>query len=140
MGISLLEAAERVGMTKAGIKKAIGKGKISAKKNDHGEWVIDPAELFRVYPPKQTAPTNQSEPVSSGLQPVSSNENRVLEAENKLLREQVELLKDQLGKAEENHSKTLKMLDEQISNIRLIADQRLEKTEETKGFWRRIFG
>lgn len=139
MGISLLEAADRVGMTKAGIKKAIVKGKLSAKKNDHGEWDIDPAELFRVYPPKSTEPTNQSEPVSSGMQQVSGNDNRVLEAENKLLREQVDLLKDQLGKAEENHSKTMKLLEDQIVSVRLLADQREEKPEK-KGLFARLFG
>lgn len=140
MGISLLEAAEKVGMTKAGIKKAIGKGKISAKKNEHGEWVIDPAELFRVYPPKSAEPTNQSEPVSSGMQQVSGNDNRVLEAENKLLREQIGLLKDQLGKAEENHAKSMKLLEDQIVSVRLLADQREKKPEEGRGLWKRLFG
>src|SRR5215207_2896706 len=48
---TLKEAAEAVGMGKPAILKAIQKGRISAKKDDHGQWWIDPAELHRVYPP-----------------------------------------------------------------------------------------
>lgn len=140
MGISLLEAAESVGMTKAGIRKAIGKGKISAKKNENGEWQIDPAELFRVYPPKKTEHTNQKELVSDSTHEVSSNNNSVIAAENKLLREQVELLKNQLGKAEENHAKSMKLLEEQIVSIRQLTDQREGQGMKKGGFWSRVLG
>jgi len=140
MGISLLEAAEQCGMTKAGIKKAIQKGRVSAKKNALGEWEIDPAELFRVYPPKSQGPTNQDIPVSDGTHQVSANNNRVLEKENELLREQITLLKDQLEKAEGNHSKTMKLLEEQIVSIRQLTDQREQKPEQGRGLWQRLFG
>jgi hypothetical protein len=36
-------------MTKAGIIRAIHTGKLSAIRNEHGNFEIDPAELFRVY-------------------------------------------------------------------------------------------
>ena len=54
MGISAKEAAEQVGMTKQGIIRACRSGKISAQKNIHGEWEIEPVELFRVYTPVST--------------------------------------------------------------------------------------
>ncbi|HRW57963.1 MAG TPA: hypothetical protein P5185_09415, partial [Oscillospiraceae bacterium] len=47
---SLKEAATQTGRGKPAILKAIQKGRISAKKNELGEWQIDPAELHRVYP------------------------------------------------------------------------------------------
>jgi hypothetical protein len=53
MGHTLGTAAKATGMSRTAILRAIGKGKISAKKNDHGEWDIDPAELHRLYPLKQ---------------------------------------------------------------------------------------
>ena len=53
MGHTLGTAAKATGMSRTAILRAIGKGKISAKKNDHGEWDIDPAELHRLYPQKQ---------------------------------------------------------------------------------------
>jgi len=51
MSLSAKEAAERVGLTKPGLLKAIKQGKLSATKDHNGQWRIDPAELFRVYPP-----------------------------------------------------------------------------------------
>ena len=49
--LSLRTAALAVGLTKSAILRAIQRGTISAAKNDHNEWVIQPAELFRVYKP-----------------------------------------------------------------------------------------
>lgn len=49
--LTLLEAATRTEKTKPTILKAIKRGRLSARKDDKGQWQIDPAELFRVYPP-----------------------------------------------------------------------------------------
>ena len=61
--LSLKEAAEAVGLGKPAVLKAIQKGRISAKKNELGEWEIDPAELHRVYKPvsRETLPKKPSE-------------------------------------------------------------------------------
>jgi len=48
---TLKEAAEATGKGKPAILKAIQRGRISARKNEFGEWTIDPSELHRVYPP-----------------------------------------------------------------------------------------
>jgi excisionase family DNA binding protein len=50
--LSLREAAEQVGVSKSTIFRAIRAGRMSAAKDDDGNFLIDPAELFRVYPPK----------------------------------------------------------------------------------------
>jgi excisionase family DNA binding protein len=58
--LTLAEAARETGLTKPAIFKSIQKGKISATKDEKGQWLIDPAELFRVYAPaakKETAET-----------------------------------------------------------------------------------
>jgi predicted site-specific integrase-resolvase len=49
MNLSAREAAEAVGLSRDGILKAIRTGKLSAQKNQNGEWRIEPVELFRVY-------------------------------------------------------------------------------------------
>ncbi|MGE3283095.1 MAG: hypothetical protein AB7O13_19105 [Alphaproteobacteria bacterium] len=54
------QAADQVGRTKAGILKAIKSGRLSAIKSGNGEWLIDPAELFRVYQPIPTDSTNSA--------------------------------------------------------------------------------
>jgi hypothetical protein len=51
MNYTLGEAAKATGKTKPTILRAIQAHKISAKKNEHGQWQIDPAELHRLYEP-----------------------------------------------------------------------------------------
>jgi hypothetical protein len=48
---SLATAAAACGLNKSTVLRAIKAGKISATRNVHSEWQIDPAELHRVYPP-----------------------------------------------------------------------------------------
>lgn len=50
--LTLGKAAKEVGISKPSLSAAIKKGKVSARKNEKGHYEIDPAELFRVYPPK----------------------------------------------------------------------------------------
>lgn len=52
MPYNLAEAGAAVGRSKSSILRAIRKGALSAKRNEtSGEWAIEPAELFRAYPP-----------------------------------------------------------------------------------------
>lgn len=51
MALTAREAGEQVGKTRQAIIKAIKKGTLSAEKDAAGEWRLEPAELFRVYPP-----------------------------------------------------------------------------------------
>jgi hypothetical protein len=44
---------------KSAIFKAIKNGRISASKDDKGQWMIDPAELFRVYAPAEKKETEE---------------------------------------------------------------------------------
>jgi uncharacterized protein YicC (UPF0701 family) len=59
--LTLTEAAKATGLTRPGLLKAIQTGRLSASKNDLGQWRIDPAELFRVYEPVN-AETNENQP------------------------------------------------------------------------------
>jgi hypothetical protein len=86
MSLSAKQAAEQVGLSKQGIIKAIKQGKLSATKDDNGEWQIDPAELFRVYQPAVHGlppPTG-----STNSQPPSTVDSR-LQWENDWLRERI---------------------------------------------------
>lgn len=49
--ITLLEAAEAVGVSKSTMRRAVKEGKVSATRNEAGAFLIDPAELFRVFKP-----------------------------------------------------------------------------------------
>jgi hypothetical protein len=51
MSYSLQQAADAAGVNKSTVLRAIQAGKVSAIRSEHGQWVIEPAELHRVYPP-----------------------------------------------------------------------------------------
>jgi hypothetical protein len=48
--LSLGDAATATGMNKSSILRAIKSGRISATRDEVGQWRIEPGELFRVYP------------------------------------------------------------------------------------------
>ena len=86
MSLSAKQAAEQVGLSKQGIIKAIKQGKLSATKDDNGEWQIDPAELFRVYQPAVHGSPPPPGPTNG--QPPSTVDSS-LQWENYLLRERI---------------------------------------------------
>ena len=45
--LSLAEAASRVGKSKPTLQRAIKAGRLSASRDEHGAYLIDPAELAR---------------------------------------------------------------------------------------------
>ncbi len=50
MSYTLGQAAKATGLSKPTIANAIKKGRISAQKDDIGQYAIDPAELHRIFP------------------------------------------------------------------------------------------
>ena len=140
---SLKEAAERTGRGKPAILKAIQKGRISAKKNELGEWQIDPAELHRVYP------------VSSGtVSGKPTSEQQETQKETHVLAKEAELLREHLDRLTVDRDRERKQLESMIEDLRkdrdhwrqqataLLTDQR-EKPEQTghrKKSFRERFG
>jgi hypothetical protein len=123
-GLSAREAGDRVGLTKQAIVKAIKNGRISATKDDTGEWRIDPAELFRVYPP---VPTDGSNPSPTE----TPNDSAGLRREIELLRERIDDLVEDRDHWREQAQQALRM----------ITDQRpVTQPSEHRGWWRRLRG
>jgi len=58
---SLRQAAQEAGTSKSTILRAIQSGRLSATRTDDGGYSIDPAELFRVYPPKSVATEHEAD-------------------------------------------------------------------------------
>lgn len=50
MSWSISQAAKETGLSKSTISRAIKAGRVSASRQDDGAYLIEPAELFRVYP------------------------------------------------------------------------------------------
>ena len=60
MGWSISQAAKKTGLSKSTISRAIKAGRISASRQDDGAYLIEPAELFRVYPRSVAQPTSEA--------------------------------------------------------------------------------
>ena len=122
MELSASQAAKSVGKSVPTITRAIKKGKLTAKPRDGGGWIIDAAELFRVWP----AISNDTDENNTMLGSETTIEASVLERELELTRE---MLNE--AKADRDSWK------EQAQKITaLIEDQSARK----KGFWARLTG
>jgi len=122
MELSASQAAKKVGKSVPTITRARKKGKLTAKPRDGGGWIIDAAELFRVWP----AVSNDTDATPTMLGSETPIETSALERELELTRE---MLNE--AKADRDSWK------EQAQKITaLIEDQSARK----KGFWARLTG
>jgi hypothetical protein len=110
MSYSLKQAAEATGKTKPTILRAIQLGKVSAQKDEHGEWQIDPAELHRVY-----KPVSKDEPID------------VLVGDTGAQRE-LELLREMLADRDRQIARIVADKDRQIESL----NRRLEAVDEER--------
>lgn len=92
MKLSAKEAAKRVGKSVPTITRAVKSGKISAEKTDAGGYLIDPSELFRVFPPLTRS--NVETPTM-----LDSETPSIIPREALLLQEKVSLLEAALADA-----------------------------------------
>lgn len=60
MSWSVSRAARETGLSKSTISRAIKSGRISAAKQYDGSYLIEPAELFRVYPSSVAQPLSNA--------------------------------------------------------------------------------
>lgn len=125
MSLTPKEAAELVGMSKQGIIRAIHKGQLSATRNEHGHFEIEPVELFRVYPPATTAdnPTHSEEAAH-----LPDNDNRI-EMLERMIRDKDETISDLRqrldAEADERRKLTLILTDRNAETPRAAWWQRL---------------
>lgn len=68
-GLTLSQAAKASGKSKSTLSRAIKMGRLSATRLDDGNFSIDPAELFRVYPATSNNPYDER-PIEHGATPV----------------------------------------------------------------------
>jgi hypothetical protein len=50
MAFTLSEAAKATGRSKSSVHRALERGRLSGTRDELGQWRIEPAELFRVFP------------------------------------------------------------------------------------------
>ena len=103
--LRLTEAAKEVGLSRPAIFNAIKRGRLSATKDAQGRFIIDPAELFRVYKPINNTTVNND---MVSLTEVN-HLNQLLSMKDQLL-QQVINERDDLRKRLEEESRRLTLL------------------------------
>lgn len=149
MMLSTGEAAAAVGMTKQGILAAIHKGRLSATRNDSGQFTIDPAELFRVYDP---IPTNgKLEPTNGKLAPALDGNEATATPEEpcESCRQQLALLREMLAMREEMASVQAETIADLRTRLEASTAQAAQLTaviaqwqpaKAKTGWWARLLG
>jgi hypothetical protein len=131
--LTLAEAAKETGLTKPAIFKAIKSGKISASKDERGQWMIDPAELFRVYDPVSKKETVEPQTANlSLLLKLKELESKLEVTDKRLLDKDREI--DDL-RVQRDHWRTQA---EQIT--RLLTDGREQDRKKKSGVWAWLLG
>lgn len=128
MKLSANEAAKRTGRSVPTITRAIKSGKISAEKTGAGGYLIDPSELFRVFPPVTLG--------SDETTPTLGNEtHRITPAETLLLQEKVNNLEAALAEAKAERDEWR----DQAKRLAMALPAPETGEQEKARFWRRLF-
>lgn len=115
MEYSLMQAAERAGLSKATIHRAIRSGRLSARRDTGGAYRIDASELARVYP--ETLQETASEAVRNHPEAVETMA---------VMQERVRSLEVQLADAHETARRERETAQDSIIDLR----RRLDRAEE----------
>lgn len=135
---TISEAAKQTGLTRAGIHKAIKTGRLSATKDDSGNFQIDAAELFRVY--SQVDRNSTQQPINSQDTVDYKLMEQRLEFTEKLLR-QVENERDSL-RTSLNQAMTLITHQQPQENHQPVQqpEQKQESEQPQSLLWQKLFG
>lgn len=102
MHIPLSEAARLAGVSRSALQKAITRGRLSASRDSSGAWVVDVAELTRVY-----AVSHTSEGQSTDLSYEVTHLNSLLSE----VRQERDWLRGQLAEERGERQKLLVLLE-----------------------------
>jgi hypothetical protein len=118
--LTLGQAAIETGMAKSAISRAIKSGRLSARKTESGSFEIDPAELFRVYPP---ASRRNSAEQPQGERIATPNETNGLHREVAVLRELIAEIKGERDDLRGERDRLLSVIEEQAGTVKQLAHQ-----------------
>ncbi len=132
MPYTLAEAAKATGTNKTTILRAIKSGKVSGSKDDHGNWLVEPAELHRIYP----LADDRNAARNGATQQYAAPSAVAFETQIAALRDTAELLRAQLDDVRNDRDH---WRDQAQAVTRQLADLR-PAAEPVKPWWRRLVG
>ena len=148
--MSLGEAAKATGKSKTTISRAVKSGKVSGgNKGNDGEYQIDPAELFRVYPMKKQ--TQQGDGNSNGHMERDATPSR-----DPAFQAQIDTLNRLIDEKDKNYTLLLEEKDNAIERLeddkkrwqneyneakqKLLTFEKVEEPEDTRGWFKKMIG
>lgn len=127
--LTLTEATEQTGKSKSTLTRAIKSGKLSAQRNEHGDYRVEPSELFRVFEPtvshdEPKPALEQGAVVTDLLEMVKTKD-----SENAELRDELEEAKERL---DEHREAARALISPADFEARLAEAMNIEKAEQAK--------
>lgn len=129
--LTLTEAAEQIGKSKSTLTRAIKSGRLSAHRNEHGDYRVEPSELFRVFNPvtnhdePQAAPTTeQNVMVADLLNMVKSKDSEIADMRDEL--------DDTKSRLVEHQTAARSLMSPEDFEVRLSAALKADKAEQVK--------
>jgi excisionase family DNA binding protein len=113
---TLGEAARQAGVSKPTLSKAISSGRLSAEKQPDGSYRIQPAELFRVYPPEYRGNRFDRSEVDE----------RETGSDDRLAGGEIVYLRERLALLTEERERERAQLTDQIRDLRQRLDAELD--------------
>jgi len=136
MPLTLAQAAAETGLHRSSILRAIKRGAVSGSRDVGGQWSIEPAELFRVFPPvvRTGDAADATRQDAQGTAALAEAQLRTagMAVEIGMLREQ---LTDARCERDRWCAEASAWRDQAQAVTRQIADQR-----ERRPWWRRLAG
>lgn len=129
--LTLSQAIKESKKAKSTLIDAIKNGRLSATRDDKGRYLIDPAELFRVYPPYDGRTDEKTDFAHETVRPSYD-----------VLEYKIESLEQQLQREKElNRELARRLDDESLERRKLTALLTHEKPQKSNGgeLWQKIF-
>lgn len=133
---TLGQAAKATGKTKGAIANALSKGRISGRKDDFGNWAIDPAELHRVYPPLTVQQKPKLNDIAPPIEHQLHTENIELKAAIKAAQRELDMLQSTINDLRADRD----AWREQASHLKMLVAPNNGPKDPPRGIWRRLFG
>jgi hypothetical protein len=151
MAYTLGEAARAVGRSKTTLGRAIKSGRISATRGEDGSYLIDPAELHRVFAVTRDGHPRMERSVTlNGAEPAPSSETlalrQLLAERERLVDEQGETIRDLRGRLDDSEAERRRtqerltglLTHRQAGSVPSVSSPTV--TGPRAPWWRRLFG
>src|SRR4051794_765124 len=119
--VTVRVAAELTGRDRSTINRAIESGKLSATKSELGRYLIDPAELERVYGTLRPAPLRSDE-----MQEHAPTDGVASQRELDLVREMLEREREERERERHGYERDRRVWEEERTFLRSLADRHTE--------------